>query len=427
MVTRIIAFLLLLGAFARAEDQVTTYTFTNQYTALNPERTVTGTVSRSIRVSIWTVDGASAPYDLSASGIVVRAAMTQSDGGTNNQSFSIQTNNAALGSYRITWTPNVSGNARLSVQAYQGTTLLAEIASHYVTINAEAADTVSISLVPLQDGIGHIGTDSLRWGQIYSGTVTAHKVIVEGDLDVSGAISAIDTGKVALTGDTMTGALTSPAYYGSARGLTNFPIIYGVTNQPAGTVWTNASGTVVLIGTNPPPSASSDFEFIMSASATNGASSITFAAIPQTYHTLILVGTIAVTGTYNGAAEVVCRLNNDTNGFYGTGRWGQENTATHVAHQRAATYGYLAQAPSQMQPGVGMFRAEFPAYTNTSMNHGWFGNYGAASGTSTGHYSGTVSSQLSYNANPVTSIVLWAVGFGLSSNTQIIALGVKDS
>ena len=71
-----------------------------------------------------------------------------------------------------------------------------------------------------------------------TGNMTVDGTLSVGNLDVSGAINAVDTSKVSLAGSVMTGALTSPAFYGAfignGAGITNIAgIADAVTNAGA--------------------------------------------------------------------------------------------------------------------------------------------------------------------------------------------------
>lgn len=147
-----------------------------------------------------------------------------------------------VGEYRIRGVAQPAGG---------DTTLVWQITHHMLTVtsapSAGATYPVSLSLVPLLPSNGLIGTIAQPWGEINAQTARVEKLIAA-DLDVSGAITAIDTGRVSKLGDTMTGPLTNAhGYYGWAGALTglnwsaisNAPTIPGLAD-----VVTNRGATV---------------------------------------------------------------------------------------------------------------------------------------------------------------------------------------
>jgi hypothetical protein len=112
-----------------------------------------------------------------------------------------------------------------------------------ITIVVTGAPSASLSLFPLIASNGSLGLVDFPWGQIHSVTGTFGTLNI-GDLNVAGAVNAVDTGAVKLVGSTMTGGLTNEAgFFGDGIGLTNIP--YAAISDPPG----SGSGATQAIAT----------------------------------------------------------------------------------------------------------------------------------------------------------------------------------
>ena len=226
MAVKIIILIALMAGTAFAYDPVSSYSVTNNRELLNPEVSFTGQVGRLMRVTTYVKNGDTTPYDLGTNS--VRAWITQADSGT-NQTVTATIISASSGIVQYQWTPVLDGNnsAKLVAYAMANTTIVAQIAEHYVTVTPSAANIVSLSLNPLIDLSGTVGTPTHRWASGAFGDLSV------GSLSVTGSISAIDTGAVKIVGSSMTGGLTnrsSDGFVGNGVNLTNLSGVLSVSS-----------------------------------------------------------------------------------------------------------------------------------------------------------------------------------------------------
>lgn len=259
MAVKIIILIALMAGTAFAYDPVSSYSVTNNRELLNPEVSFTGQVGRLMRVTTYVKNGDATPYDLGTNS--VRAWITQADSGT-NQTVTATIVSAANGIVQYQWSPTLDGNnsAKLVAYAMANTVTVAQIAEHYVTVTPGAANIVSLSLNPLIDLSGTVGTPTYRWASGAFGDLSV------GSLSVTGAISAVDTGAVKLVGSDMTGGLTNrtaAGFVGNGANLTNLPTPSGVaTDIVQGTVGgilvSNTAGRFYISATNASGGAAGD-------------------------------------------------------------------------------------------------------------------------------------------------------------------------
>ena len=237
MIRRLAIVAALVAVTASAQDQVTTYTITNRTDLLNPvANAIVGQVARPIRLTVYVVDTTNSP--VSFVDTRVQASIVQDDGGTNGPTISVTTNDAAGGVVRFSFTPTLSGTARLTARYYDGQTNdLGEIASHNISISAAPPSVVVSNNISIGDTTvtNNVTIDASVSGNTFN--------VAAGDIQVATQEVAVSFSGATIQAGTVIGGATNLTLMGGIQG--------GITN---GTLTLDTS--TVALGTNAPASGS---------------------------------------------------------------------------------------------------------------------------------------------------------------------------
>lgn len=217
---RIIAILLLACSTVNAQVWLGG---TNEISGVVSPLLYTNFLAGQFRVTVGALDGGS-PIDLSADRVSLQVEDTR-DG-----KLVVSNTCIRLDAYTYRGEGSLSASPApytLKVQVYPDANPDAFYPIYWASLtitsspSASATYPVSLSLVPLIPSNGTIGTEAYPWAEFNAQTGRVGKLIAQ-NLDVSEAITAIDTGRVSKLGDTMFAPLTNEhGYFGNGIGMSN--------------------------------------------------------------------------------------------------------------------------------------------------------------------------------------------------------------